>query len=71
MKKEVTIIRWWLGFFILSLILSGLTAIPVDQELSYLLHWFSMDSSVYRWLIRVLDGYREVDRTYPFFVIWV
>ena len=53
MKKEVTIIRWWLGFFILSLILSGLTAIPVDQELSYLLHWFSMD-------------YREVDRTYPF-----
>jgi hypothetical protein len=66
MKKEVTIIRWWLGFFILSLILSGLTAIPVDQELSYLLHWFSMDSSVYRWLIRVLDGYREVDRTYPF-----
>ena len=66
MNKELKIIRWWLGFFILSLFVSGLTAIPVDQELSYLLRWFSMDTPIYRWLIRVLDAYREVDRTYPF-----
>ena len=68
MKKEIKIIRWLLGFFIISLFLSGLTAIPVDAELSFLLRFFSLESNMHRWLSKVLVAYREVNTTHPFLV---
>ena len=37
MKHEIKIIKRWLIFFIIILFLSGLTAIPVDVELSALI----------------------------------
>ena len=66
MKKEIKIIRWLLGFFIISLFLSGLTAIPVEAELSFLLRFFSLGSNIHRWLSKVLVAYRELNTTHPF-----
>jgi hypothetical protein len=66
MEKEVRIIRLWLGFFMVSLLISGLTAIPIDPQLSFLIRFFSNDSDVYHWLSKVLTAYREVKADHPF-----
>lgn len=66
MKKQLKIIRWLLVFFIVSLLLSGLTAIPVEAELSYLLRFFIPGSAVHHWLSKVLWSYTEVKAAYPF-----
>ena len=66
MKKEIKIIRWLLGFFIVSLFLSGLTAIPIDAEISFLLRFFSLESNMHLWLSKVLVAYRETNAAHPF-----
>ena len=66
MKKEIKIIRWLLGFFIVVLFLSGLTAIPVEPELSFLLRFFPSDSGMHHWLSKVLAAYGEVNAAHPF-----
>ena len=66
MKKEIKIIRWLLGVFIISLFLSGLTAIPIDAELSFLLRFFPFESNVHLWLSKVLVAYRETSTAHPF-----
>ena len=48
------------------LFLSGLTAIPVDAELSFLVKFFSRDTAMYQWLEKVLLAYRETNEKYPF-----
>jgi len=50
----------------LSLFLSGLTAIPVDAQLSILVKSFAQGSIVHTWLQKVLLAYREVDTAHPF-----
>jgi hypothetical protein len=66
MAKEVRIIRLWLGFFMVSLLISGLTAIPVDPQLSFLVRFFSPGSDLHHWLSKVLTAYREVKAGHPF-----
>jgi len=66
MEKQLKTIRYWLIFFILSLFVSGLTAIPVESELSYLLRWFSPGSTIHGWLSKVLYAYLEVNAAHPF-----
>jgi hypothetical protein len=66
MKKQISIIRWFLGFFIVSLFLSGLTAIPVEPELSFLIGFFPTGSNLRHWLSKVLAAYLEVNGTHPF-----
>ena len=65
-NKELRIIRWWLGFFILALFVSGLTAIPITSELSALLPNFPSDSFMRYWLQKVLSAYSQVDEEYSF-----
>lgn len=65
-NSETRIIRWWLGFFIFALFVSGLTAIPVASELSALLPIFPSDSFMRYWLQKVLSAYRHVDEEHPF-----
>ena len=55
-----------MGFFIIALFLSGLTAIPVDSELSLLINIFSYHSTIHYWLEKVLSAYRTVNNQYPF-----
>lgn len=66
MNKEIKTIRRLLFLFIIILFLSGLTAIPVDAELSFLLKIFPPGTSMHLWLNKVLLAYREVNEQYPF-----
>ena len=53
---------------ITGLFISGLTAIPVDSELSFLLKHVSPDSELSAWLFKVLTAYREISHSYPFLI---
>ena len=64
--QPIRLVRMLLLFFIIILFLSGLTAIPVDAELSFLLKFFDDDSLVHQWLQKVLHAYREVNENHPF-----
>ena len=52
--------------FIVVLFLSGLTAIPIDAELSLLVQRLSNDSLLYSWLQKVRLAYQQVNRLHPF-----
>ena len=70
MKKyqinQIRQIRRLLCFFMIILFLSGVTAIPLDSELSVLIKFFPEKSMVHSWLTRVLFAYREVKSEHPF-----
>jgi hypothetical protein len=66
MNKEKQIIRNWLKIFIAALFISGLTAIPVEQELSYIVSRFPFEGSIKGWLEEVLIGIRHTSKDYPF-----
>jgi len=59
-------IRKLMAFFITILLLSGLTAIPVEPELSLLTKIVTSETSIYNWLQKVLWAYRQVDAQHPF-----
>ena len=60
-NKQLQVIRKLMLAFIIILFLSGLTAIPVDAELSFLLPLFPEDTQIHIWLLKVLTAYREVN----------
>ena len=66
MNKEIKIIKRLLAFFIIILFFSGLTAVPVDAELSAVLNFFPSDTVLHQWLDKVLAAYRNVNTQYPF-----
>lgn len=47
MSSPLTKIRWLLGFFIVGLVLSGVTAFPLVTELRILCHWFAVPDSLF------------------------
>jgi hypothetical protein len=67
-------IRIWLALFIVGLVLSGLTAFPLQRELILLNHLFGVapiapggpEPALHIWLRRVLDGIVTTNRNYPF-----
>lgn len=59
-------IRALLFFFIMMLLLSGFTAIPIDPELSLVAAIFPESTSMHQWLFKVLTAYRAVNALYPF-----
>jgi hypothetical protein len=70
----ITKIRIWLVLFIVGLILSGLTAFPLERETGILNHLFGVsagppqpgESALHTWLRRVHDGIVTTNRAYPF-----
>ena len=66
MEKQLKIIRVLLAFFMAGLLICGLTAIPIEPQLSYLLHFFPLTSDIHHWLFKVLTAYREVKSAHPF-----
>lgn len=66
MKTKLTTIKRLLLFFMLALFISGLTAIPIDPQLQFLLRHLSKDTTLYWWIEKVLYAYREVNDKYPF-----
>ena len=66
MNKEKQIIRNWLRFFIFALFISGFTAIPVEQELSFIIDHFPFEGSIKGFLEEVLMGIRRTAQDHPF-----
>ena len=66
MNKEKKLIRNWLKFFIASLFISGVTAIPVEKELTYIIAHFPFEGSIQGWLQQVLIGVQHTAQDYPF-----
>ena len=65
-RKTIQLIRRLLVAFIIILFLSGLTAIPVITELSFLVKIFSSPTQFHNWLERVLSAYKNVNNDAPF-----
>lgn len=73
LKTEIGRVRALLIFFMLALALSGITAIPLQWELSILDHLFGSASTLGQWLPTlgywislVYDGLRDVYTRHPF-----
>jgi hypothetical protein len=66
--------RLWLGLFLIGLVLSGITAFPLESETSLLNRIFHVarvppptgDPALQSWLRRVHDGIVQTNRAYPF-----
>ncbi|HEV2329685.1 MAG TPA: hypothetical protein VGY56_12965 [Verrucomicrobiae bacterium] len=54
-------IRWLTGIFVFGLVLSGLTAIPLQAEASWLTQYTNTE-----WLMRVHDALIQTQAHYPF-----
>ena len=64
--KARELIRRLLVFFIVCLFLSGLTALPIEWELSILLGIFHSPTLLHAWLLKVVTAYHEVGQDHPF-----
>lgn len=67
-KANERLIRKLLLVFMIVLFLSGLTAIPIDQELSLILPLVPDKTQLHAWLHRVLEGYRVTKASHPFLI---
>lgn len=63
-------VRMLIVIFMTALVLSGLTAFPLEVELSYIRGVASdlleLNNPVYLWIAKVYDGLKEVNSKYPF-----
>jgi hypothetical protein len=67
-------IRFWLAIFIVGLILSGVTAFPLQTELGWLISLFhssalqaiAQSTGLLQWIERVNDALRNTNTLYPF-----
>lgn len=69
-RRELTEIRRLVAFFIVALILSGITAFPLATELRLLGEWFQVDAphpdhSLQWWLRTVRDGLTDSYSRHP------
>ena len=65
-ERKIKLIRGLLLFFMIALFLSGLTAIPIDAELSWLLKTFPGNNLFQAWISRVLSAYTGIKEAHPF-----
>lgn len=72
-KSLLRKIRIWLMLFIIGLVLSGLTAFPLERETGILNRMFGITAAphpgepvLHAWLRRVHDGIVQTNRHYPF-----
>ncbi len=73
-KEVLSRIRWLTALFIVGLVLSGATAIPVESEVDLLARLLGISSigvgqgssTPTQWLLRVKDALHETNTRYPF-----
>jgi hypothetical protein len=66
MKRKIKLIRRWLLFFMIVLFISGLTAIPAETELAFLVQHLGNSSLLGQWLHTVYTGVAATNKEYPF-----
>lgn len=60
-------IRLWITIFIIALVLSGITAFPIETELAFLSsHGSFVPDYILSWINTVYHAIRETNRLYPF-----
>ena len=64
-ERDQRTIRRWLLFFMFMLLVSGLTAIPVEWELSLVKRFFDFDSVIGIWLNNIFQSLKETGAKYP------
>lgn len=71
--NQIQSIRCWLIFFIIGLLISGITAFPLVWELEILNNFFGVGSSTEKvfphlseWISKVYFGLKATDAQYPF-----
>lgn len=65
-NRDKRIIKRWLFFFMAMLAISGITAIPVEWELSSAIKFFDDHSTFGSWLHDVYRAVRETGSKYPY-----
>ncbi len=65
-EKNKQVIKNCLLFFMLALVASGITAVPVEQGLSFIIPFFPGDSFMGLWFDRVYGGIIATGKQYPF-----
>jgi len=64
LRKEI---RAWIVFFIIALLLSGITAFPIETELGWIYSWLpGHDSSFSKWLSTCYQAIKSTNDQYPF-----
>lgn len=62
--------RWWIGLFIVGLVLSGVTAFPLESELRLAVrvcdHFVWVPLGLSAWLHRVYEALSDENARYPF-----
>ena len=66
MEKQIKIVRRWIIFFMITLFLSGLTAIPAEAELAFLSRCFPTDTMIDGWIEKIYTGVANTNKDYPF-----
>jgi len=62
-------IKWLTWLFIIGLVMSGATAIPLQTEVNWLAGWLPVDgnsSAPTEWLLRVHDAFAQTQAQHPF-----
>lgn len=60
-------IRRWVAFFIAVLLLSGITAFPIESELAWVCSWWPDKQGIfYEWLFTCYRAIADVNQRYPF-----
>ena len=65
-ERSVRVVRRWMIFFMGSLFISGLTAIPAETELQFLSRCFPPDTGMGAWIDRVYVGVKTTNEQFPF-----
>jgi hypothetical protein len=65
-EKTRKIIKLWLAFFMVILTISGITAIPVEWELSIATKFFNEDSFIGSWLSEIHMAIKNTSNKYPY-----
>jgi len=65
-RKTIQTIKRLLVVFMIILFLSGLTAIPVEAELSFLMKIFHGPTGLHSWLQKILSAHKNVNNDAPF-----
>lgn len=71
LRRRIRLLTW---FFILGLVISGATALPLNWELGLLVNWLGLSgqtsatatSELSRWLLTVREALHDVDAQHPF-----
>src|SRR5215831_11588939 len=66
MEKNEQSIKRWLLFFMAVLILSGLTAMPAEEELAMAVRFFDDNSFMGSWLSKIYIAVKDTNENYPY-----